>query len=63
MEKGAGLTGPGRTFFLPVIKCGKIAVRYDSVVKIANVPTNALKALSEAMYIHPSTVTQQPHTN
>lgn len=43
------LTGPGRTFFLPVSKCGRIAVRYESVVRIANVPTKALNALSEAM--------------
>ena len=48
-EEQTELTGPGRTLFLPVSKLGRIAVKYDSVVRIANVPTKALNALSEAM--------------
>ncbi|KAL9028388.1 MAG: hypothetical protein Q9180_007171, partial [Flavoplaca navasiana] len=36
---------PGTTFFRPLSKCGRIAVTYESVVRITNDPTNAEKAV------------------
>lgn len=36
--------GPGSIFLRPLSRCGRMAARYDAVVKTTNEPTNALNA-------------------